>query len=354
MPFDPHRWKQTIRSLILLTFALLLLVALEVFSRFFLEGSASDGARQMVSVNIPEGANLEKISELLYRSGIVEHPLLFRYAARIMGADTKIQAGEMQLATGQSLVDLIRSLIQAKGVGIRVTFREGLTSMDIAGILQKEVGLDSAAFMDVVNDTTFVRELGIEEAPSLEGYLFPDTYLFATGIEPRRIASRMVANFRMHLPQRAEERALEHDLTLNQAITLASIIEWEAFKSQEAKLISSVYHNRLKRNMLLQADPTVSYALGMGPSRLYYRQLKVDSPYNTYMYEGLPPGAINNPGVSSIEAALSPAKTNYLYFVAQGNGTHAFSANLAEHLIAKQTLDSLRHEAVVPNTTSHN
>jgi UPF0755 protein len=353
MPFDFERWKQTVRGLAVLALALVLLVTLEVFSRFFLEGSASDGPRQMVSVNIPEGASLEQITGILHQAHLIEHPQLFRYAARFMGADTKIQAGVFQLASGQSLVDLIRALVHARGVGVRVTFREGLTSMDIAGMLSHTVGLDSTAFMTAVRDTQFIHSLGLS-APSLEGYLFPDTYLFATGLDPKRIARRMVANFKMHLPETAELRAAEHNLTLHQALTLASIVEWETMRPQEAKTIASVYLNRLRRNMLLQADPTVSYALGKGPSRLYYRELKVDSPYNTYRYAGLPPGPINNPGLNSIEAALSPAATNYLFFVSQGTGGHAFSASLLEHLVAKQILDSLRREASSANPSTHN
>jgi UPF0755 protein len=134
-------------------------------------------------------------------------------------------------------------------------------------------------------------------------------------------------------------------MSLNAIVTLASIVEWEVIYYREAKSVSSVYHNRLKRGMLMQADPTVSYALGKGPSRLLYRDLKIDSPYNTYKYPGLPPGAINNPGTRAINAALHPMKSNYLYFVAQGDGTHAFTMTLADHLVAKQKLDRVRRQA---------
>jgi UPF0755 protein len=297
----------------------------------------------MVEVNIPQGATIAQIGEILHQRGLIEHPWLFRYAVRIMGADTKIQAGNMMLAGGQSLFELVRNLTRARAIGIPVTIPEGVTAAEIAGVLEKRIGLDSAAFMAAVRDTQLVRELGAE-GPSLEGYLYPDTYFMAVGSDVRRIAGRMVANLRNHLPSDFSDRAAAAGLSVHEALTLASIIEWEAMTRSESRIISSVYHNRLRRGMLLQADPTVSYALDKGPSRLFYSDLKVDSPYNTYMYTGLPPGPINNPSWESIEAAVQPAATNYLYFVARGDGTHSFSTSLADHLAAKQQLDRLRRE----------
>ena len=343
---------RTVRGVLTVVFALALLLALEIFSRFLLEGSVEEGSRQMVQVSIPEGAGIAEIADILKKSGLIEHPMLFRYAVRIMGADTKIQAGNVMLASGQSLFELVRNLTRTKALGMPVTLREGLTSMETAAILQKKLGMDSAAFMAGVTDTQFVRELGVD-GPSLEGYLWPDTYFISAGSDPRRVAARMVANFRNHLPDSIAERAAKLELTLNEVITLASIIEWETSVRSEARTISSVYHNRLRRKMLLQADPTVSYALGKGPARLFYSDLKVDSPYNTYRYVGLPPGPINNPGRFSIEAALNPESTNYLYFVARGDGTHTFSTNLSDHLTAKQYLDRLRRDAARVDTAKN-
>jgi UPF0755 protein len=348
--FSP--WARTVRGVLTVVFALALLLALEIFSRFLLEGSAEDGPRQMVQVSIPEGAGIAEIADILKEQGLIEHPMLFRYAVRIMGADTKIQAGNMLLASGQSLFELVRNLTRSKALGVPVTLREGLTSMEAAALLEKKLDIDSAAFMAVVADTQFIRELGLD-GPTLEGYLWPDTYFISAGSDPRRVARRMVANFRNHLPDSAVERAANLGLTLHELITLASIIEWETSARSEARTISSVYHNRLRKKMLLQADPTVSYALGKGPSRLFYSDLKVDNPYNTYRYVGLPPGPINNPGRLSIEAALNPEITNYLYFVARGDGTHAFTTNLADHLIAKQHLDQLRRDTARTDTAKN-
>ena len=344
-------WRRTMRSIIIVLFALVLLFSLEVFSRFLLEGSVADGPRQMVEVAIPEKASVPQIAAILFDHRLIEHPLLFRYAVRIMGADRKIRAGNMMLAGGQSLFDLIRNLTRTKALGVPVTIPEGRTAAEIAAILHEKLGVDSTSFMNVVNDSAFVLSLGIE-GPSLEGCLFPDTYFVATDTDPRRIAVRMVSNFRNHLPQDFSGRSKELDLSLNEIMTLASIIEWETLERSEAPVIASVYLNRLKRGMPLQADPTVSYALGKGPSRLYFSDLRVDSPYNTYRNIGLPPGPINNPGVFSIEAALNPASTNYLYFVARGDGTHVFSTSLADHLVAKQQLDKLRRELAHSSATA--
>jgi UPF0755 protein len=351
MPMNPRGWTRTVRGLITITFVLVLLFALEVFSRFLLEGSVADGPRQMVEVSIPENATITQIGAVLYDRKLIEHPLLFRYAVRIMGADTKIRAGNMMLASGQSLLELIRNLTRTKALGTPVTIPEGRTAADVAEILRDKLGVDSSMFMGVVTDTEFVRSLGLD-GPSLEGYLYPDTYFIAIGSDSRRIASRMVANFRNHLPKDFDQQAEAVGMSMHEVLTLASIVEWETYSRDEATLISSVYHNRLKRGMPLQADPTVSYALGKGPARLYYSDLKVDSPYNTYRNTGLPPGPIDNPGLPAIRAALNPAATNYLYFVARGDGTHIFTTNLADHLIAKQQLDRLRREHARTDTAT--
>lgn len=330
-----------VRSFGILLVILVVLVALEVGSRLFLEGAAVQGARREVVVTIPQGSSLDEIAGILYREGLIEHPRLFSLAARVLKADTKLRAGTVKLSLGQSLVELIQSLSTAKAVGLPVTIREGLVSSQIAEILSRDLSIDSADFMRSVFDSALVRQLGLS-APSFEGYLFPDTYFFTGSETPARIIERMVANFRVKLPTDTEARLSELGMSLNEIITLASIVEWECMISSEARVISSVYHNRLRRGMLLQADPTVAYALGKGPSRLYLSDLRVDSPYNTYKYVGLPPGAINNPGRRSIEAALRPAQTSYLFFVAQGDGTHAFTATFGEHLRAKEKLDELR------------
>jgi len=340
-----RRWRVASSFGILLVI-LIVLAALELGSRLFLEGAAIQGARREVVVKIPQGASLDEISGILYREGLIEHPRLFGLTARFLGMDTKLQAGAIRLALGQSLVELIQALTKAKAVGLPVTIREGLTSYQIASIISREYGIDSAAFIRAVFSRELLEDLGVD-APSFEGYLFPDTYFFTGNEPPEKMVARMAANFRVQLPRETDELLAQLGMSLNEVVALASIVEWECMAASEARVISSVYHNRLRKGMLLQADPTVGYALGKGPSRLYLSDLRVDSPYNTYKYPGLPPGAINNPGRRSIEAALRPAQTPYLFFVAQGNGLHAFTRTFEEHLHAKEKLDELRRAPIM-------
>jgi UPF0755 protein len=332
------------QSLAILVAILIVLSALELSSRLFLEGASFEGTRKEVIVTIPQGATVDEIANILFSNDLIEHPKLFGLAARFLDADTKLHSGTMKLALGQSMVDVIRTLTTAKAVGVAVTIREGLTTMQIAGLLAHELKLDSTGFMETTRNTALLSKLRVQ-APSFEGYLFPDTYFFRGSEGPDEVIERMVENFRIQLPPDIQLRLSGLGMSLNEVLTLASIVEWECMVRSEARTISSVYHNRLRKGMPLQADPTVAYALGKGPSRLFFRDLKVDSPYNTYMYHGLPPGPINNPGRQSLEAALSPAQTPYLFFVAQGDGTHAFTTTLNDHLSAKQKLDELRRTA---------
>lgn len=332
------------QSLAILLAILVVLSALELGSRLFLEGASFEGTRKEIIVTIPPGSSVDEIANILYRSGLIEHPKLFGLAARFVDADTKLHSGTMKLGLGQSLIDVIRTLTTAKSVGVAVTIREGLTTMQIAGQLSRDLKIDSTQFMRVTRDSALLARLQLS-APSAEGYLFPDTYFFRGSEGPDEVIERMVENFRVQLPRDLQARLNTLEMDLHSVLTLASIVEWECMVRSEARVISSVYHNRLRMNMPLQADPTVSYALGKGPSRLFYRDLKVDSPYNTYLYAGLPPGPINNPGRQALDAALSPAQTPYVFFVAQGDGTHAFTTTLNDHLNAKQKLDELRRAA---------
>jgi len=168
LPDSSQRRKRIIGSVLVLGVLLILLIGLEVFSRFFLEGSVADGPRKEVYVTVPAGATISEIASIMYAAGLIEHPRLFAYAVRFLGADKNIQAGTIRVATGQSLVDLIGNLTRAKAVGVTTTLREGLTSWEIAGILQKEVGIDSASFMQVTRDSSLMTEFGID-APSIEG-----------------------------------------------------------------------------------------------------------------------------------------------------------------------------------------
>ena len=187
----------------------------------------------------------------------------------------------------------------------------------------------------LLTDSSFIEQFGIK-ATSLEGYLFPDTYYFFQGMMIEEVLTIMINQFWNNFNQTLIDRSNELELTIHEVVTLASIIEGEALFDSERRTISSVYHNRLRKNIKLQADPTIQYLFPDGPKTLSTKHLTISSPYNTYIHYGLPPGPINNPGIKSIEAALYPEDTDYLYFVAKGDGYHVFSTNQSDHLKAKR------------------
>ena len=215
-----------------------------------------------------------------------------------------------------------------------VTIPEGLNLRQTAGILRRELHIDSLEFVSLATDSQFSEGLGFSVS-NLEGYLFPDTYRFSWGTSSERAAQILVEQFWKIFTDSLRRRADEIEFSTKDVVTLASMIEAEARDGDEREMISAVYHNRLKRGMLLQCDPTVIYALPELDRPLLLEDLEVDSPYNTYKYPGLPPGPICSPGEASILAALYPASVNYLYFVAKGDGTHVFSSTLREHNNAK-------------------
>ncbi|MFQ5771583.1 MAG: endolytic transglycosylase MltG, partial [bacterium] len=253
----------------------------------------------------------------------------------------KIKAGKYHVAGGTSGYRLLRQLVDGKVTIEWVTIPEGKYARQIASILKQKVEIDSSRFMQFVNDPDFTQKFGIQAA-TLEGFLFPDTYGFCWGMKSEEIISIMVKQFKAQFNDTLQARTKELGFSNLELITLASIVEGEAVIDSEREIIAAVYHNRLKKRMPLQADPTIQYIIKNGPRRLLKQDLAIDSPYNTYKYSGLPPGPINNPGLASIKASLYPANVNYLYFVANGDGSHTFSKTFNEHLRAKARFDRFR------------
>ena len=223
---------------------------------------------------------------------------------------------------------------------MRVTLIEGWTLEQFADELKKKLEIDSYKFLRLCRDYNFTHSLGID-APSLEGFLFPDTYILLKMYTEEDVIQVLVNQFsrKMHKLQKITN---EDNINIREIVTIASIIQGEAMYEDEMSTISSVYHNRLNRNMLLQADPTIQYITPGKPRRLFDKALKIDSPYNTYKYKGLPPGPINNPGFKALKAAIIPAETDYLYFVSNGEGRHTFTRTVSEHNQAKKELKQKR------------
>jgi UPF0755 protein len=296
---------------------------------------------------IERGQSLSRVASELKRVGLLRGTVGFQMLARLLGLDRSIKAGQYEFALGTSVPEILHALAQGMSGLNLVTIPEGLTLLEVGVLLSHHLGVPIAAFDSLGNDTAFCASLGVR-APSLEGYLAPDTYEFLPGTAPGVALSTMVARQRLVLRRAAAGRdSLPLGMTLHEVLTLASIVESEAQLSSERPRIARVYVNRLGRGMKLQADPTVAYGMGLSPrSRVLLRYLSNNSPYNTYLYPGLPPGPICNPGAPSIQAALNPAPDEpSLYFVARGDGGHLFALTYQEHLQNIRRAQTLRVQA---------
>ncbi|MBL0175374.1 MAG: endolytic transglycosylase MltG [Ignavibacteria bacterium] len=295
---------------------------------------APHGNDRRQPVTIPRGASLMEIGRLLEDGDVVSHGALFAVAAKLSSRGARLQSGTYLFPESISMRDVIAALAAGRyQLEIWVTVPEGATLRSIAALLHAKLRIDSARVIALSRAPSFLRALRVT-ASTLEGYLFPDTYLIRFGEEAEKVLAAMHERFERALTPELRARMRERGRTLHQTLTMASIVEGETRKASERARVAGVYENRLARGMKLQADPTIQYIIPNGPRRLLYRDLAIDSPYNTYRYRGLPPGPINNPGLEAIRAALYPEKHEFLYFVADGTGGHRFSRNAAEHEVA--------------------
>lgn len=287
-------------------------------------------ARTEKLVEVPRGATLRDVADILAAEDIVNNPLYFTIAAKLAGVERQIKPGEYVLNTRMRPLEVLDFLRKGITLHYEIVIPEGYTMEQIAGLLQEKEILPAEEFIRRARDPEFIRSLGLD-SESLEGYLFPSTYYISKDTTADRILQRMVQVFDRVYTTELSERARQLGMTRHQVVTLASIIEKEASAESERPLVSAVFHNRLRLGMPLQSDPTVIYAVSAFDGNLKRAHLMMDSPYNTYQRRGLPPGPIANPGAASIQAALYPAPVDYLYFVSRNNGTHYFSSSIDEH-----------------------
>ncbi|NLY56308.1 MAG: endolytic transglycosylase MltG [Firmicutes bacterium] len=296
------------------------------------------------AVEIPVGASTTQISLLLEDAGVINNAWLFRLYTKIAGVQGSLQAGHYEFAPNLSMQEVVRILVKGNPRTVTVTLREGLTLAEIADRLASAGLVNKSEFLRLAYDPQYT--LGAEMpdwlvgARSLEGFLFPDTYRFAPGQSAREIILMMFRQFRAKAEPLIAESEVVAKYGVRQWVTLASIVEMEGKLEAEFPVIASVFLNRLERRMYLQSCATVQYALGERKPVLTEKDLQVQSPYNTYLHEGLPPGPIASPGLAALKAAANPQKTNYLYFVAKGDGSHAFSTTYSQHLAAKHKYES--------------
>ncbi|HET6373603.1 MAG TPA: endolytic transglycosylase MltG [Candidatus Polarisedimenticolia bacterium] len=286
-----------------------------------------------VTIVIVPGRPARAAAARLHEEGIIRSPLVFRLLMRLRGAEESIHAGEYEFTGALTPDQVLDKLTRGDVVRHRLTIPEGLRLDEIADAIQAAGFGGRQAFIEAAHRVALIADLD-PEAEDLEGYLFPDTYLFARGTSEARIVEEMVERFRLELLPERMAKMKTLGLTLRQTVTLASLIEEEAQVEEERARIAGVFHNRLRLGMPLQCDPTVVYALtrdGRYRGEIYRSDLTYHSPYNTYVTRGLPPGPICGPGARSLEAALNPAATTDLYFVVSGPGHHQFSSTRADH-----------------------
>jgi len=296
-------------------------------------------------VEIPEGAGMLEISSILKAAGVVSDPLKFALAARALGVADRLQAGAYEFGPEFSELEVLMRLRYGDVATRSVTVPEGHRAEQIAALLARSLNASEDEFAALVRDPLLMAELGVA-APSLEGFLYPDSYRFDVGTSPRDAVRRMVMKLWAVYDGRLQARADSLGMSTLEVLTLASIIESEAAVDSERSRISAVYHNRLRKGMRLEADPTVRYAAGKYNERLFYKDLDIDSPYNTYRNDGLPPGPICSPGAASIRAALHPLRdSDDIFFVSNRDGTHTFSRTYAEHQAARLRIAAERAAA---------
>lgn len=282
---------------------------------------------------VEKGQTAKKIALNLKKNGIIKKTWPFLAGYRVFFSAQSLKAGEYAIAIPASPKNILQVLSEGSVYLHSITIPEGLIIQEIAGLLDSDGFAAKQDFLQDVAETSLISSLD-KDAPNLEGYLFPETYRFSKGTSSEEIVAAMVFQFTKVFSQEWIERAADLEMSIRDIVTLASLIEKETSLRKEKKIISAVFHNRLRIGMKLDCDPTIIYVLkleGRFKDRLRTRDLKYDSPFNTYLYSGLPPGPIANPGRGSLEAALYPTDEKFLYFVSKNDGSHYFSQTFREH-----------------------
>jgi UPF0755 protein len=316
---------------------------------------------ETVVVHVDQGDSAATIGRKLEQTGVIDSARLFRVLASLMAVGARLEAGDYEFHKGESAMVAVQRISQGITASRIVTIPEGLRAEEIGALLERNGVVSAEDFRNALAEqytASFIETRSSLDAPpprsGLEGFLFPATYGFPMQIAPHQVVQQLVAAFDERYRTQIQPLLAASNLSLHDAVTLAAIVEREAQLPEERPVIASVFLNRLAAGMPLQADPTVQYALGSDPANaarfgywkpdLTLADLAIDSPYNTYVHAGLPPGPIANPGLDSILAVLRPAQTDYLYFVARPNGSHAFAATLEEHQRNVCSIDPTRPE----------
>ena len=301
----------------------------------------------MTKVFIPKGSTFPEIEKILEEKGVVRYPLAFRILVIGSRSATKLRHGEYAFPAPPSVLEVWEKLVSGDVARYQVTIPDGSTLYDIAQILGNLELAAPAEFLETARSPAVASQLEIPGS-TLEGFVFPDTYILVKDMSSVEILGVMVRRFRRKFTPEMEEKAQESGFTLKEIVTIASIIEKETGMEAEKPLVSAVIRNRLSTGMPLQMDPTVIYGLKKIGGNLTKKDLRKNHPYNTYVNPGLPPGPISNPGLTSLVAAVEPADSEYLYFVSRNDGSHHFSRTLREHNKAVKVYQSGKRAKPAP------
>ena len=310
---------------------------------------AGGGKAAPILLQVRPGMGLKRIAHALGEKSLIKKPTLFIYQVRLRGGAKRLHAGHYAFRPSMSPREIYRDIVEGRRVERTITIPEGYNLRELAHVIEDSGLAEYGEILALAHSAEFLSSLQVGAA-SAEGYLFPDTYRFPLGVPARKILKTLAGTMKRKLDDKLRRRAAELGFTVHEVLTLASIVEKETSLDEERPLIASVFLNRLRRNMRLQSDPTVIYALPNFDGNLRKHDLSYDSPYNTYLYKGLPPGPIASPGLASIRAALYPADQNYLYFVATQEGGHKFSLTYQEHRAAVARYQLKRKGKVDPKS----
>ncbi|WDN87389.1 UPF0755 protein [Desulfosarcina sp. BuS5] len=329
-----HNEKQNrhsfLKILLLITLIFAAVVSAMFLDLYLYAGRPFGSDNSTKLVNIMPGHNFSDVFKELCNSGIVAYSYRFKLLAVIRGYDKRIKFGEYLLSPSMTPSEILTIITKGRVRLNKLTIPEGYNIEQIATAVSQAGIEDEKSFLKAAKNSSLAAQMKIN-ANTFEGYLFPDTYYFPKNTTPKTIISTMVNRFQTIFTDEFAKQAEKLGFSIHQIVTLASIIERETGASEERPIISSVFHNRLKKNMRLESDPTVIYGIDGFNGNITKKDLKKPSPYNTYLIRGLPPGPISNPGLKALEAALYPAETDFLYFVSKKDKTHKFSTNLREH-----------------------
>jgi UPF0755 protein len=318
----------------------IILCAIYVAADFFVHLPIGN---KSIEIEIPKGTNFKQAVEILSKQGLVRDKNLFIVIGRISGMDRKIKAGYYSIHGSISPFDIFRMLKNGQIIEYEITIVEGDSLREIREKLSEKNIICKEDFVEISSNKEFLTSHEID-APSVEGYIFPDTYKVPKGMDPQDAIGMMIIRLREKYSGELRARASELGLSEREVLTLASIIEKEAETDEERPLVSAVYHNRLRKGIPLQADPTSIYGIKSFREKITERDLRRRTPYNTYVIRGLPPGPIASPGIKAIIAALYPAKVPYMFFVSNNDGTHSFSVTPGEHQAAVESYRKKKNE----------